>query len=124
MGARIVRINELVRQEISNVLHTLYKTEAVNITISEVAVAPDLRSARVYYSVLGKESTVDYARQFFARENEHIRRAIGRRIVLKYLPHLEFITDDSLERGARLNALLDELGLEGEIDTNNASKQF
>ena len=122
MGSRIVRINELVRQEISNVLHTRYKTEAVNITISEALVATDLHSARVYYSVLGKESTVDYARRFFARENEHIRRAIGKSIVLKYLPHLEFIADDSLKRGARLNALLDELGLEGEADEETGNK--
>lgn len=114
MGQRVVRVNELVKREISEVLHTRYKTDSIHITITEVDVSPNLRSARVYYSVIGDAENQKAAAAFFRKEGEDIRRRIGRKIVLKYLPHLEFILDDSMERGARLNRMLDELGLEGE----------
>ena len=64
MGQRVVRVNELVNREISDVLHTRFQTEAVYITITEVEVSPDLRHARVYYSVIGKEDEIQRADQF------------------------------------------------------------
>lgn len=115
MGQRVVRVNELVKREISDVLHTRFQTEAVYITITEVEVSPDLRHARVYYSVIGKEDEIQRADQFLSGHAPEIRHQIGKKIVLKYLPALEFISDHSIERGTRLNALLDDLVKEDEF---------
>ena len=115
MGQRIIRVNELVKREISDVLHTRYQSEAVCITISEVIVSPDLRNARVYYSVLGDEEQKRIARKFLGKQASSIRRQLSRRIVLKYLPLLNFIYDDSFERGIHLNEIIDQLGLEEEV---------
>ena len=114
MGQRIVRVCELVKREISDLLHTRYQTEAVHITITEVEVSPDLRHARVFYSVVGQDNHEKEAKSFLRRHASDIRHQIGKRIVLKYLPMLEFIPDDSIERGIRLNTLIDELDPEGE----------
>ncbi len=113
---RVVRVNELIKRELSALLHTRYQEQAVRITLSDVEVAPGLRSATVYYTVVGTAADVAAAGRFFARERTELRRQLGSRIVLKYLPHLSFRHDSSLERGSRLNNLMDEMGLEGPVD--------
>jgi ribosome-binding factor A len=117
MGQRVVRVNELVKREISQVLHTRYQSEAVYITITDVVVAPNLRNAKVYYSVVGDEAQSCNAGRFFAREKREIRTQIGKVIVLKYLPVLEFIEDSSTERGAYINSVMDDMGLVGEVES-------
>ena len=111
---RVVRVNELIKRELSAILHTRYQAETVRVTLSEVSVAPNLRSADVFYNVIGSSGDVAAAGRFLAREKAEIRRQLGRNIVLKYLPHLNFRYDESLERGSRLNTLMDEMGLEGD----------
>lgn len=115
---RVVRVNELVKRELSAILHTRYQAQTVRITISEVEVAPNLRSAVVYYNVIGGEEDRVAARHFFSREHGELRNQLGRVVVLKYLPHLKFHFDDSLARGSRMNTLIDELGLDGETDAD------
>ncbi len=105
----------MVKREISDVLHTRYQSESVYITVSEVIVSPDLRNARVFYSVLGDDKQRRSAGAFLRNRAFDIRRQISKRIVLKYLPHLHFIYDQSIERGSRLNDIMDQLGLEGEM---------
>lgn len=114
MGQRLVRVNELLKREISEFLHTRYRSESVYITITGVDVSPDLRWAKVYYSVLGGFEESTEAKKLLKREAREIRKTVGKRIVLKYLPYLEFIYDQSIEKGMRLNALIDELDLDGE----------
>ncbi len=118
MGQRMLRVNELVKREISEVLHTRYKAEAAGITVTEVTVAPDLRHARVFYSVLGKSAQQRRASGFLESESGEIRRRVGKRVTLKYLPRLDFVFDETQERASRLNQLLDELGLEEEEETD------
>jgi ribosome-binding factor A len=112
MSQRSLRVNELIRREISDLLHTFYQGDAVYITITEVSVAPDLRTGHVYYSVLGDEYRQREAEIFFKKNGESIRRKVGKQVVLKYLPHLKFIYDSSMERGANTLNILDELDQE------------
>lgn len=114
MGKRVLRVNELVRREISEILHTRYQAESVYITITEVSVTRDLRQARVYYSVLGDEVHAYKAEQFLTAVGTEIRMMVGKRIVLKFLPHFTFVYDESLIRGDKMNQLIDELGLSEE----------
>ena len=114
MGQRVVRVNELVKREISQILHTRYQAETVHISILSVEVAPNLRNARVAYATHGDEASRQAAARFFARNHGDIRSALGSTVTLKYLPHLEFFFDRGADYGERLNELLGELGLEGE----------
>jgi len=109
MGQRTIRVNELILREINELLHTYYQSETVLITVFEVQVTPDLRHAQVYYSVIGDAREIERARDFFNRRNTTIRRQIGKKVVLKYLPHLKFIYNSSMERGAQVLSLLDEI---------------
>lgn len=112
MGQRSIRVNELIKRELSKQLHTRFQAEAVTITITNVDISPDLRQGRVYYSVLGDALQVREAGRFFSKHKESIRRTLGKAIVLKYLPHLSFIYDPGLEHSARIGKLLDELEVE------------
>ena len=117
---RVVRINELIKREISSILHTRYREAAVRITISEVETSPDLKDAVVYYGVVGNDDNIAQARRFFARECVEIRMMLGKNIVMKYLPHLDFRFDDSMERGARIGEIIDSLGLDDDTNDNQS----
>jgi len=117
MSSRSVRVNELIKREISQVLHTNYRERTINVTITEVDVSPDLRNGRVFYSVIGDEAAVRDAEQFFNQEHRNIRQFIAKTVVLKYLPKLFFRHDDSFARGARVLDLLDQIDEEDETQT-------
>lgn len=109
MSNRTLRVNVLLQREISAFLHTRYQAEAVRVTITEVRVAPDLRDARVFYSVIGGAGeTAECGRWLRGRISE-IRQVVGRTVVLKNVPRLQFVLDTTGERGVRLNRLLDEI---------------
>lgn len=114
MGQRVVRVNELVKREISHILHTRHRAETVDISILSVDVSPNLRAAKVFFATHGDEACRERAERFFARHHEDIRREMGKTVQLKFLPHLDFIYDKGADYGERLNQLLDHLGLEGD----------
>ncbi len=114
MSQRVVRVNELLKREISHVLHTRYRQDAVHVTVVDVDTAPNLRKARVYYSTTDAPGADWEAERFFASHRAAIQREVGRAVILKYFPQLEFVRDDSVERGTRVNEILDDLGLVGE----------
>jgi ribosome-binding factor A len=106
---RIVRINELVQREISDILRRRHTAEAVSITIAEVRVAPDLRDGRVFVAILGDAAAVADRFRWLQRKAPEIREELGRRIVLKFLPHLTYVLDKSTDRVARLLRALDAI---------------
>jgi ribosome-binding factor A len=111
MSHRTVRINELVQRELSDILRKRYQAEAVTITITEVRVAPDLRDARVFVSVVGgSDEEAELKLRWLRKQSAAIRAELSRRIVLKYLPKLEYRLDKSIVRSTRVLGLLDAIG--------------
>lgn len=110
MGNRKVRVGELVKREISDILHTRFQASAVLITITEVDVSPDNKNALVFYSVIEANGfTRQKAKQFFAKNTSMFRRELGKRIILKFLPALTFAFDEKNKAAAMVNELIDEL---------------
>jgi ribosome-binding factor A len=120
MGQRVVRVNELLKREVSHVLHTRHQAEAVHISILSVDVSPNLRQAKVFFATHGDPEKREWAERFFSRSHESIRREVGKAVRLKYLPHLEFVYDRGADYSERLNQLLDDLGLEGDSPSPEA----
>ncbi|MFU8848609.1 MAG: 30S ribosome-binding factor RbfA [Opitutales bacterium] len=112
MSQRISRINELLRREVSEQMRRYYRSEAAPITISDVDCSTDLRNARVYYSVLGDDKAIHEAEALFRRIGKDLHRRVSKEVILKYFPRFDFIYDPSLERGAEINELLDELDID------------
>jgi ribosome-binding factor A len=109
MGERKIRVGELIGREISGALHSRWRSESVAITIAEVDISPDLRNARVYYSVLGDREAAARAEKFLMSVRKELREIIAKNIRLKFTPALQFVYDPSYERGMRVLAALDEL---------------
>jgi ribosome-binding factor A len=106
---RIERINHLLRQEIADLLTRQVKDATLAesmISITEVDTSPDLRLARVYFSVYGDEEQIEAARAHLKRASGFLHRNLKERLDLRHTPHLEFVLDRSLQRGDRIMRLM------------------
>ena len=96
-----------MREEISDILLKDLKDPRIGfVTITKVAVSDDLRQAKVYYSVFGGEQEKEDSFQGLESATGYIKRELGRRMRLKYMPEITFLFDDSLEYGAHIEELL------------------
>ena len=107
--ARMRRINELMREVIGGAIASELEDPRIGfVTVTAVETSPDLRSARVFVSVLGSEEERDATLEGLASSHGILQAQIAREMRIKRTPTLTFHSDDSIERGARLSELLDE----------------
>jgi ribosome-binding factor A len=107
---RSQRVADIVRAELARiVLIEAHDPDLRGVTITDVEMPPDLKSARVYFSCLGSEEARDRASEALRRATGYLRREVGQRCQLRYAPELFFVSDRSLERGARIEELLHEV---------------
>jgi ribosome-binding factor A len=104
------RVADLVRSELSNLVLTVaHDPELRHVTITDVVMPSDLRSARVYFSRLGSPADLARAGEALERAAGFLRGEVGRRCQLRYAPELHFMPDHSLARGARVEEILNEV---------------
>lgn len=115
-GDRPTRVAERIREEIALILQNRVKDPGMRlVTVTEVTVTPDLKSARIGYSVLGSDLDRAAAGEALARSRGFIRRELGAALGIRYAPDIVFLYDDGYERGARIGRLLkDAEGVGGE----------
>jgi ribosome-binding factor A len=109
MSNRIIRINELVQRELSAYLRKRYQSEAAAITITSVEIAPDLKTGKVFVSILGPEDAVAGRMAWLRRQARELRREVGRHVVMKWTPLLDYVLDDSSVRATRVMQILYEI---------------
>ena len=107
---RLQRVRELLKREIGEAIRReFHVSEAGLISVNDVDLAGDLKSATVFISILGNP---DQQKRGFQLLNEHrvrIQGFIGKAVVLKYTPKLKFAFDDSIVRGNRVLQIIEEL---------------
>ncbi len=107
---RLQRVRELLKREIGEAIRReFHVSEAGLITVNDVDLAGDLKTATVFISILGNP---DQQKRGFQLLNEHRTRLqgfIGRAVVMKYTPRLKFVFDDSIVRGNRVLQIIEEL---------------
>ena len=109
---RIERINEDIQRVLSTLLRNI-KDPRINqgiISVTAVDTTGDLRQAKVFLSVYGLESEKEFARGLKSASG-YLRRELGQSLSLRYTPELIFELDKSLERGARINTILNDLDI-------------
>lgn len=117
------RVNEQLHHVIAEEVARLKDPGLGFVTVLSVDTSPDLRNARVYYSVLGDAEQRESTAAALARASTRIRAATGERVRLKYLPKIDFEFDESVDRGIRMDQLLRDLGGEHEIDDRGTTPQ-
>jgi ribosome-binding factor A len=112
MPDRMRRVNESIRQVLSERLPELKDPRIGFVTVTGVATSPDLRHAKVFFSVLGSEDTQKRTLDGLAAAHGVLQSAVARELKLKRTPQLTFEYDQSVERGVRMSKLIDELAPE------------
>jgi ribosome-binding factor A len=103
------RVNEAVREVLSaRIAEGLNDPRIGFVTLTSVDTSTDLRHARVYVSVLGSEP--ERAETLAGLKSAHgvLQQAIGRELRMKRTPTLQFVFDESIDRGMRITELLDD----------------
>jgi len=108
MKHRLLRVNELLKRELSSLLVREMTFEDLLVTVNQVDVTPDLKSAHVYVSVLGENGRAEVLPKL-AANRAVLQAELSKHVVLKYTPHLVFHLDDSIERGSRVLEILQEI---------------
>ncbi len=104
------RVRELLKRQLSEILlRELPATESGLITVNDVALAGDLRTATVYVGILGSPEQRQQGLALLAQYRKRIQSLIGGAVILKYTPALRFVADDSVERGNRVLQILGEI---------------
>jgi ribosome-binding factor A len=110
MTQRQEKVEELLKVEISDIIQRELKDPRVGfITVTDVEITPDLRHARVFVSVLGDESQQKASMKALKSASGFIRGELGKRIRMRVTPEIEFRVDESIERGARIFELLQQI---------------
>jgi ribosome-binding factor A len=106
---RMRRVNEAVREVLSARIAEGLKDPRIGfVTVTSVDTSPDLRQARVYVSVLGDESARHETLAGLASAHGVLQQSIARELRMKRTPTLQFVFDESIDRGMRISELLEE----------------
>jgi ribosome-binding factor A len=107
MTQRMRRVNELMREVIGSTIATELEDPRIGfVTVTSVDTSPDLRTAKVYVSVLGGEAEREDTLAGLRSSHGVLQSAIARQTRIKRTPTLTFHYDDAPERGVRISRLL------------------
>ncbi len=111
MAHRIERVNNLIRQEISQLLQRQVKDPRLGsfVAVTEVSTSPDLRYAKVFVSCMGSEEEKQEMLKGLVAATGFFRNKLAKNLRLRRIPELSFHWDDSIERGDHLLRLIDEV---------------
>lgn len=112
MSERMRRVNESIRQVLSESVPDLKDPRIGFVTVTGVVTSTDLRHATVYVSVLGSERKRDATLRGLTAAHGVLQSAIAHELKLKRTPQLAFEYDPTVERGVRLTKLIDDLAPE------------
>ena len=119
MAHRIERVNNLIRQEVSELLQRQVKDPRLGsfVTVTEVSTSPDLRHAKIFVSRIGSEEEKQETLNGLAAASGFLRNELAKRLELRRIPELKFHWDDSIERGVYLISLINK------VSADNTSHQ-
>ena len=109
MSERLRRVDEAVKEVLSEGIGELKDPRIGFVTITGVRTSPDLRHARVFVSVLGSERKREQTLERLAAAHGVLQAQLARELRMKRTPQLTFEYDPSVERGVRMTKLIDEL---------------
>ena len=107
---RARRLGEQIQRELTELLRRDVKDERIgNVTITAVVVTGDLRTARVYYLIFGREGPDPKVQRGLESAAGFLRNALSRSLMIRYTPTLTFELDTTIEHGVRLTQLIDSV---------------
>ena len=120
---KISRVNEEMMREMSQILRTVKDPRVSSgfITVTHCEVSGDLKYAKIYYSVLSGD--VSEVKKGLISAKGYMRREIAERLNLRNTPELTFIADDSMEKGAKISKILNEIEYSTDVENIENEEQ-
>lgn len=107
---RLLRVNEMLKREIGEALRREFSVaQAGLVSVNEVDVAGDLKTAKVYLGMLGTAEQKKTALGLMGKIAPRLQAHVARTVILKYTPKLKFLVDESVDRGDRVLNIIEEL---------------
>ena len=107
---RLQRVRELLKRAIGEVLRReISIDEAGLISVNDVGVSSDMRSATVFVGIVGTPAQKKRGIDILNKETKRLQTLVGHEVVLKFTPLLRFLVDDSIERGNRVLEIMEEI---------------
>jgi ribosome-binding factor A len=107
---RLLRVRELLKREVGEAIRRELPIDQTGlITVNDVEVAGDLRQATVFFSILGNDDQQKNGLHSLQQHRLRIQDHVAKTVILKYVPRLRFIVDDSVARGNRVLSIIEEL---------------
>lgn len=110
MSRRTRQVGELLKEELTDIIRREVKDPRIGfMSLTEVEVSPDLRSARVYVSVLGTDDERSGTLAALRSASGFIRHHLKPRLRMRQIPELDFRDDRSMEHAAEINRAISEI---------------
>lgn len=107
---RADRVAELIMAEMSDIIFKQVKDPRLHvITITAVKVSDDLRNAKIYFVEMGKDDCSPEIKAGLTNATSFVRRELGKRLQLRYVPEIMFVHDKSFGYGSRIDKLLAQI---------------
>ncbi len=112
------RVSELIKRAVGEILRRMFSVDTIGVvSVMEVRMSSDLRSAVIFLSVLGDAEQQKRSMRVITEKSKLVQMELAQTVILKYMPQIRFQLDESMERGNRVLAILDELEKEGMISS-------
>ncbi|NOY77561.1 MAG: 30S ribosome-binding factor RbfA [Calditrichaeota bacterium] len=107
---RALKVGDLLKEEISQIILREIKDPRVGFsTITGVKVSNDLKSARVYVSIMGDTHQKEIEVEALNHAEHFVRALLKTRLTLKYIPYLQFVLDETLDYAENIEHLIDKI---------------
>lgn len=120
MKHRIERVQEVIKRELSDLIHRHLNFGGALVTVNQVDITPDLKQAHIFVGVIGPESEKKQVIHKLEGQRKLLQHEMGKRVVIKYTPHLHFKLDESVERATRILQIMNELDLPADQPTGSS----
>ena len=120
---RMERVSDRIQQEVSDLLLRHVRDPRIGfVTVTGVKVSQDMELATVYVSVLGDAEAKKNSLKALEGATGYVRRELAVRLGMRTTPAVRFALDESWERGAKVDALLDRLRDEQPPETSSKTE--
>lgn len=104
------RVEELIREEVCDILREKVSDPRIGfVSVTDVKISPDFENASIYVSIYGDEKKKKEAMDGLYSATGFIRGELGHMLELRLTPKINFVRDDSIERGSNVLALMSKL---------------
>jgi ribosome-binding factor A len=112
-GKRAVRVGDQILRGVADLLmHKVKDPRIKGVTLTGIDLSNDLKYARIFFSIIGNQDEVMKAKSGLDSAKGYIKREIGLRSELRYVPDVSFVHDPTLDTGERMERLFERLRVE------------